>query len=436
MNPLIFLSYSSKDKLVADAICSRLENQNIRCWIAPRDVKPGSDYSNQIADALEGSTIMVMVFSSDSNTSRHVKSEIDRAFSLGKIIIPFRVENVELDKGLAYYLSKTHWLDAVTKPLEQHIDRLATTIRQVSGTEEPERSHERAPIAPPPPSVAPAPAQPAKTKTIWLIGGIAVLGGLIGSIGLLLWLNQRKSATPGTSPPSQSSVAPTIAVPASSASPSAPAPTTKTNDRAPATVSDQDPFEGKWTITEAETLTGNPYAGIVRIAKKGERYEVRWQSNASNASGIGLVSGNKLCVGWSPHEFGVVFYKIGQDGTLKGRWTGSEAAPETPDGLENASGGSLGKIEGAYVVKGTNPAGATYQGNLKIAKTGQTYRLQWEVAGRSTKGIGIKVDDGFFVAFGDKEPVGVISYSFEEGQAKGIWTLSGATQTATENLAK
>ena len=64
MEPLIFLSYSSRDKMVADAICSRLENQGIRCWIAPRDVNPGADYSDQIAEALELSTAMVMVFSS------------------------------------------------------------------------------------------------------------------------------------------------------------------------------------------------------------------------------------------------------------------------------------------------------------------------------------------------------------------------------------
>jgi hypothetical protein len=105
--PLTFVSHSSKDKLIADAICARLESQGIRCWIAPRDVDPGRDYSNQIADALERSAVMVMVVSSGSNTSRHVKSEIDRAFSLGQVIVPFRVENIELDKGLAYYLSKT-----------------------------------------------------------------------------------------------------------------------------------------------------------------------------------------------------------------------------------------------------------------------------------------------------------------------------------------
>src|SRR3954447_15867385 len=170
MEPLIFLSYASRDKLVADAICSRLENQGIRCWIAPRDVNPGSDYSDQISEALERSTAMVMVFSSGSNSSRHVKSEIDRAFSLDKVIIPFRVENVELDKGLAYYLSKTHWLDALTRPLEQHIDRLAGTIRKVSGLEGPPPLLQQ-----PVPSSVVGAAPRSASKAPWIIAGIAVM---------------------------------------------------------------------------------------------------------------------------------------------------------------------------------------------------------------------------------------------------------------------
>ena len=433
MSPLIFLSYSSKDKLVADAICSRLENQNIRCWIAPRDVKPGSDYSNQIADALEAATMMVMVFSSDSNNSRHVKSEIDRAFSLGKIIIPFRVENVELDKGLSYYLAKTHWLDAVTKPLEQHIDRLATTIRQVSDTGEPERAPER--VLPPPP-----PAQPAQSKTVWLVAVIAVVCGLvlIGSIGLLfLWLNHRKAETVRISTPaSQVSAALTIASAPARTSPQ-PAPVTpKTGDRPLENAHDPALFEGTWTIADAKTLDDKPYSGTVQITRIGERYGVKWQSTASPTSGLGLASGNKLCVGWGAHDFGVVFYKIGQDGTLRGRWTGSTAGPKDSDGLENATGGSPGKIEGAYDVKGTNPGGDSYQAKLRIAKTGQTYRLEWDVAGTSLKGVGLQVDDNLFVVWGDREPFGVVSYSFDGARAKGIWTLGGATRTATENLTK
>ena len=34
----VFISYSSKDKHVADAVCVALEQHGIRCWLAPRDI--------------------------------------------------------------------------------------------------------------------------------------------------------------------------------------------------------------------------------------------------------------------------------------------------------------------------------------------------------------------------------------------------------------
>ena len=37
----VFVSYSTNDKPVADAIVSRLEQAGIRCWVAPRDIIPG-----------------------------------------------------------------------------------------------------------------------------------------------------------------------------------------------------------------------------------------------------------------------------------------------------------------------------------------------------------------------------------------------------------
>lgn len=37
----VFISYSSKDKSVADAVCHVLEENKIACWISPRDVIAG-----------------------------------------------------------------------------------------------------------------------------------------------------------------------------------------------------------------------------------------------------------------------------------------------------------------------------------------------------------------------------------------------------------
>ncbi len=38
----VFLSYSSKDRAAADAVCRALETAGLKVWIAPRDVLPGS----------------------------------------------------------------------------------------------------------------------------------------------------------------------------------------------------------------------------------------------------------------------------------------------------------------------------------------------------------------------------------------------------------
>ena len=51
----VFICHSSKDRSIANAICSTLEQQRIRCWVAPRDVVPGSDYAKSIVEAISGS---------------------------------------------------------------------------------------------------------------------------------------------------------------------------------------------------------------------------------------------------------------------------------------------------------------------------------------------------------------------------------------------
>lgn len=124
----VFISYSHLDKPIADAIVSTLEGKQIRCWIAPRDVLPGSNYQEAIIDAINTTRIMVLVFSSHSNTSPHVIRELTKALSQGVIIIPFRIEDVPLSKSMEYIISLPHWLDAVTPPVEKHIEELTNYV--------------------------------------------------------------------------------------------------------------------------------------------------------------------------------------------------------------------------------------------------------------------------------------------------------------------
>jgi hypothetical protein len=127
----VFISYASKDKIVADAVCARLEAAGIRCWIAPRDIVAGTSYGEAIIDAIRRAKVMVLVFSSSANASGHILKEVERAVSSGVAILPFRIEDVAPGKSLDYFIGSVHWLDAMTPPMEKHLDSLAATAHKL-----------------------------------------------------------------------------------------------------------------------------------------------------------------------------------------------------------------------------------------------------------------------------------------------------------------
>ncbi|WP_332854931.1 toll/interleukin-1 receptor domain-containing protein [Duganella sp. S19_KUP01_CR8] len=124
----VFLSHSHVDKVFADAICHRLEAADIRCWVAPRDIRPGDDWAESIIDAMDQAKMLVLIFSASANNSPQVRREVERAVNKGLMVLPFRIENVPLSKSLEYFISTQHWLDAITGDLEQHLDELCHCV--------------------------------------------------------------------------------------------------------------------------------------------------------------------------------------------------------------------------------------------------------------------------------------------------------------------
>lgn len=46
----VFISYSTDDNAIAEQIRDGLEAASIACWMAPRDIAPGLDYSTHIIE--------------------------------------------------------------------------------------------------------------------------------------------------------------------------------------------------------------------------------------------------------------------------------------------------------------------------------------------------------------------------------------------------
>jgi hypothetical protein len=210
----VFVSYSSKDKPVADAVVASLEQKGIRCWFAPRDVTPGTSWGQAIVDAIEASQIMVIILSENSNNSRQVVREVERAVANNVIIIPFRIENIAPTGAMAYFLSSEHWLDALTPPLEKHIEKLGSTIQLfLSGDEDAVLKQRLS---------TPAAQQPAKRRRSWPLPLAAILVSItilviLGVIFIPQWT--------GKSPPEESAL-PTEPLPTTAPTPTeTPSPT-------------------------------------------------------------------------------------------------------------------------------------------------------------------------------------------------------------------
>jgi hypothetical protein len=109
----VFISHSREDKLIADALCHALEHSGVRCWIAPRDIQPGTDYGTEIMRGIKECTIFLLLFSDSSNNSVPVRKEVERAvLGYRKNVLQFRIEDVPMSEGLEYYLGDIQWIDA------------------------------------------------------------------------------------------------------------------------------------------------------------------------------------------------------------------------------------------------------------------------------------------------------------------------------------
>ena len=187
----IFISYAAQDKAIADAVCNALEGAKMRCWIAPRDIRSGEHWAESINSAIKVSRVMVLIFSKDSNHSNQIAKELTLAINSKAIIVPFKIDDIVPSGIIEYYLSDTHWLDAINPPTESQISNLVETVKHALSdktTEElqkiPEIKFKMGPAA----SGISKPASDDKKKPAYVNLMIALIGVfIVGFAAYALW---------------------------------------------------------------------------------------------------------------------------------------------------------------------------------------------------------------------------------------------------------
>jgi hypothetical protein len=96
-----FISYSSTDNDFARRLHADLQDNGVRCWFAPKDMKTGAKIRDAIDEAIRLRDKVLLVLSEGSIASDWVENEVEKAFDEERqrgsvVLFPVRVDDVAL----------------------------------------------------------------------------------------------------------------------------------------------------------------------------------------------------------------------------------------------------------------------------------------------------------------------------------------------------
>jgi regulation of enolase protein 1 (concanavalin A-like superfamily) len=130
---------------------------------------------------------------------------VGEAVDNGIPVIPLRIEDVEPSQEMRYYIKSIHWLDAMTPPLEQHLEKLVDSVQALLSVGAEEQ----------PPSVVETELEAPEKKRwplpIWATTLIAlVVVVIVGGVGWIAIPQSRSTPTPSAVSPASVSIIPEL----------------------------------------------------------------------------------------------------------------------------------------------------------------------------------------------------------------------------------
>lgn len=251
---MVFISYGSCDRLIAEELTHYLEEHGIRCWITLRDLTSGN-FSGEITRALRACEAMVVICSNESCKSEHVKNEVTIAFNQRKHIVPYLLDENPFDDDLEYFLSlKQHIKTRGSR--EKDYEMVAKFLHDYLGHNKTQPAPEPAPAPKPAPAPVPAakkeasaPRKKSAALPAAIVAAVLVLGGA-GAFFLLKKPASEPVAAKVEQPAAEPQAQQPVAQPAAQASaqpaaqPKAEQPKTQPKATAATTASASDTFSG------------------------------------------------------------------------------------------------------------------------------------------------------------------------------------------------
>ncbi|HJZ82492.1 MAG TPA: toll/interleukin-1 receptor domain-containing protein [Pyrinomonadaceae bacterium] len=117
----VFISYSPKDEAIATELVASLEDAGLDAWFKKREILPGDNWAEKIAQGLRESTAMVVLLSADALESDAVQSSI--SYALGEKAFSQRLIPVLIGDSQSFPSDRIPWIFKRLRTITLHGDR-------------------------------------------------------------------------------------------------------------------------------------------------------------------------------------------------------------------------------------------------------------------------------------------------------------------------
>lgn len=126
----VFISYSSKQRDIALSISEELKKHGLNPWIDVKLLQGGDEYLEKIPSAIQNSTMLLVVLTSDAIESSWVTKEINVAISSHKVVVPYKSDNCEVRGKMYFLLSDIEIIDSSKLSIEGLIKLINKKIKK------------------------------------------------------------------------------------------------------------------------------------------------------------------------------------------------------------------------------------------------------------------------------------------------------------------
>lgn len=123
-----FISYNTKDKVLAGRVGKLLEREGQKPFLAHDDIRPTEDWENEILQHLDTCNVLIALITPNFSGSDYANQEVGIIMGKGKLVIPLRLDESHLPgfikSSQAIPASEASLDNAVTKAIQTAEERV------------------------------------------------------------------------------------------------------------------------------------------------------------------------------------------------------------------------------------------------------------------------------------------------------------------------